>query len=150
MDKQNTLTANYDSIPLDLLLIKLEGAKAEADVAKRTVAELEKAITKRATPTVFAVRQAQQRFEGTVHAVVEGVEISSLIPKKVKWDQPALREAARQLETLGIVDPWDILKVDISIPERTYAALSPEILKIVSSARSVEHGKETISVVEKG
>lgn len=148
MDRQNTQTANYDSVPLPLLIAKLAMARGEADVSQRLVAEIERAIQKRATSTVFAVRQAQQKFEGTVHAVIEGVEIKSDVPKKVKWDQVKLNQAAQTLADKGIVDPWDILKVDMSIPERTYAALSPEILEIVSAARSIEHGKEKISIAE--
>lgn len=149
MDRQNTLTANYDSTPLELLLIKLDGAKSEAAAASAIVAELERAIAKRAQENLKAVRQAQQKFEGTVSAVVEDKLIKSDIQKRVEWNQPVLLQACEKMVSDFNLDPADIVTYTLAIPERTYACLSPELRKLVEPARTVKHGKEKITVVEK-
>ena len=123
----------------------LTEAKADVKKAQAVVAEIETEIEKRVAEFVSNRRILEQKFEGTVHVNVDGVDVESNVPKKVKWDAKLLNKAATEIESINM-DPLDYIDYEPSIPERRWAEMPERIKKICAPARTVSHGKMTIKL----
>ena len=123
----------------------LETAKADVEAAKRGVEAIDKEIERRVCDAVEMVRRDKEKFEGTVHVEIDGVDVEANIPKKVKWDAKLLNKAATELEKLGH-DPLAYIDYEPSISEARWAKLSDDIKKLCIGARTVSHGKQSIKL----
>jgi hypothetical protein len=89
---------------------------------------------------------ADGRDTGTVHLVDGSHEVTVTRPKRVKWDQGALRAALNDMhpETAA-----HIASVEIKIDERKFEALMERDKNALRAARTVETGKATYALSER-
>ena len=141
---QNTPTSTdspYAHHSLENLAALLEMAKDEADDVKTKIAVLQAEISRRVAEPIKQLRHLTQKFEGSVSCAVAGCEVRSNVPKRIEWDSDKLLALASVNDELD-----DVIDLDASIPERVYAAMPADLQKLVSDARTLKHGKETIEV----
>lgn len=77
------------------------------------------------------------KTEGEISREVDGVKLTYAIKPKVKWDNSRLQAVASTL-------PWEItqriFKIEFSVPEKTYKAMTDTgLLAKLSEARTVEY-----------
>lgn len=93
------------------------------------------------------LRTLQGKETGAVNLMFEGFKITETIPKKVEWDQAKLDNLYVRILEAGD-NPRAYMKLKFDIPEKTYAALDPNIQSIFAEARTVKHGKAQLSFEE--
>ena len=135
----------YESEPLQLLVEKLELAEDRLNVEKKTVEAIQKAIAKRVSSALDAARKSLGKTEGVIHAVVEGCDVKSDIPKTVKWDKALLNTAAEKIAAIG-ENPMQFIEWEPSVQERKWEVLPTQLRELIAPARTMKHGKEKISV----
>ncbi len=81
---------------------------------------------------------------GDITREVDGVKLTYSIKAKVKWDNDQLANIASSL-------PWDmtqkIFKIEFSVPERTFKAMTDQkLVDRLTDARTVEYSEPKISI----
>lgn len=137
----------YEGFNLPILVSKLESAQHEAKAAAKVVQQIEEAIEHRAREALDAAREAMGKEDGTIHAVVDGCDVTSTIPKRVEWDTDSLNELASKWAAEG-EDVRHYIEFKLSMKESIYKALPPVKRKQVDACRTTKHGKEKIVVTE--
>lgn len=85
---------------------------------------------------------AAGKVEGEISREVDGIKMTYAIKPKVKWDGAKLEAIASTLE-------WDIakrvFKIDFSVPEKTYKAITDKaLLSQLTDARTVEYSEPKV------
>jgi hypothetical protein len=80
---------------------------------------------------------AAGKQEGEVSREIDGVKMTFAIKPKVKWD-------GKKLEAIASTLPWatvtKVFKIEFSVPEKTYKAMTDDgLLSKLSDARTVEY-----------
>jgi hypothetical protein len=143
LERTNADENPYDILALPMLLIKQESIKEELQAVQKIAEQIDLAIRTRVADAVADARAEAGKFEGTIHAVVEGCEVISNVPKRVEWDTDKLNELARDLDG---AEHWIDFKLSVS--EKKYTSMPPAIRKIIDAARTLKHGKETLKITE--
>ena len=89
---------------------------------------------------------AEGRDTGTVHLTDGRYDVTVTRPKRVKWNDVALRRA------LDAMDPdtaRHIASITIKVDERKFTAATPAIQALLADARTVETGKATYALSER-
>ena len=109
-------------------LAELKKAQARAKMANAAVSDALSILAQTAFKT------AGKSHGSIAFDVGDGVEARSEIRKSVTWDDATLRAVAKA--------HWDqlkhIVKSTVSIPEKEYARLTPELREAVDAARFVD------------
>lgn len=90
-----------------------------------------------------ALRASNNKDTGTVVITDGAYSIAADLPKKVKWDQDALKAA---LDAMPRETAAHFAKVEVKVDERKFTAATPEIQRALISARTVETGKPTYKI----
>lgn len=137
------------SIPtVDLALLQGDLAELQAKAkahADKLAAEFDRRFSAAATDK----RKAEGKDSGTVRLTVDGVEIKADLPKKVEWDQAALRAAVDIVKSCG-EDASEYVETKLSVAEKVYGGWPSSIKKVFQAARTTGVGspKYTLSVLE--
>jgi len=122
---------------------------AELHDVQTILQNIEEAIGENVADQLQLKRDFEKQSTGTVSVIIDGFEVSSVVPKRVTWDNDMLEEIFAEIE---MEDPgcnvleWADYK--ITIPETKYKKLPVEIRSRVDAARVVKHGKEKIELKE--
>ncbi len=114
--------------------------------ARRRENTLHLAFEARYAGKVSEALLADNRDTGTVHLADGRFDVTVTRPKRVKWNDAALRA------TLDAMDPdtaKHFAKVEVKIDERKFAAATPAIQALFATARTVETGKATYALSER-
>jgi len=81
---------------------------------------------------------------GDITREVDGVKLTYSVKAKVKWDNDQLAHIASSL-------PWEmtskIFKIEFSVPERTFKAMTDQkLVDRLTDARTVEYSEPKISI----
>ena len=81
---------------------------------------------------------------GDITREVDGVKLTYSVKAKVKWDNDQLANIASSL-------PWEmtskIFKIEFSVPERTFKAMTDQkLVDRLTDARTVEYSEPKISI----
>lgn len=81
--------------------------------------------------------QALGKTDGEVTREFDGVRMTYAMKPKVKWD-------SKKLQMIASTMPWEkiekVFKIEFSVPERTYKAITEDaLLDAVKAARTVEY-----------
>jgi DNA-binding transcriptional MerR regulator len=132
-------------LPLAALQQLLDEANARLVQAKKMSADIEAEIAKRVASVVQQARELAGKTEGSIRVVVDGCEVKSTIPKKIKWSNEGLNDVAREIAAGG-ADPYEWIKFEASISEKVFEVMPDALKKLCAPHRTLSHGKETIEV----
>lgn len=135
----------HDATPLPLLVEILDHVTEELAAVEKRKSEIKSAIERRVADAVTKARAELNKAEGTIHAVVEGCEVTSVIPKSIKWDEKALNIAADAMVKLNL-DPFDWIDFSPSVSEKKFDCMPKNVRDLVLPARTLKHGKEKLEV----
>jgi len=93
------------------------------------------------------VRFLQAKETGSVHITVDGVKITETVPKRVEWDQDKLAELFAKIMQHGD-KPSNYMRMELTVPEKMFESMQPEIKEMFSEARTVKNGKATYKFEE--
>lgn len=88
-------------------------------------------------------RLAEGKDTGTVHIADGEFDVCVNLPKKVEWDQCALRLA---LDKMDHDEARHYAKAVFSVEERKFEAAPPYIRQLLSGARTIKTGKATYAL----
>ena len=110
--------------------------------------DIEAAIGERVEQKIAARRDYEKKSTGTIHAVIDGMDVKSVVPKRVEWDQDKLEEAIAELELEYSItfNPAEYVDYTMKISEEAYGRMPPHVKRAVDRARIVKHGKERIEL----
>lgn len=108
--------------------------------------KLHQAFESRYGSQASAALLADGRDTGTVHLTDGRFEVTVTRPKRIKWNDAALR---RVLDSLDADTARHLAKVEVKVDERKFAALAPAMQALFSEARTVETGKATYALSER-
>lgn len=94
-------------------------------------------ILNRYQPAFVQELQALGKTDGEVTREFDGIRMTYAMKPKVKWD-------SKKLQALASTMPWEkiekVFKIEFSVPERTYKAITEDaLLDAVKAARTVEY-----------
>lgn len=116
---------------------------AEKDALKRRREIFDAILVRRFGEKAKTALVASGRDTGTVNIMASNsVELKVTYPKKVEWDQKALRAA---LDKMKPDDARHYAKVELKVDERKYGAAPPAVQKALLPARTVSCGKPSFS-----
>jgi hypothetical protein len=130
----NKTTAELRKIATDL--------EEVIDAAKRSQEEIAQILLDRHSKTFTDELAKAGKQDGEMTREIEGVKMTFAIKAKVKWDSQKLKHICENLpyETVD-----KVFKIEFSVPERTFKALtSPELIADLTTARTVEYGQPKI------
>lgn len=146
-DMLDRLTASeIDGLP-PAVLADLDWLLAEENtVNARRRKALHDAFERRYASQASQALLADGRDTGTVHLVDGSHAVTVTRPKRVKWNQNALKDVMARLapETAR-----HIASVEIKIDERKFDALMERDKALLAPARTVETGKATYALSER-
>lgn len=129
---------------------ELASLHAEADQALRDAKAvsdwMSAAIELRYADAARRQLVVEGRESGTVRIPDQGFIAVAELPKKVTWDQRALRRA---LDQMGDDEAQHYAKVALSVEERKFSAAPPAIRALLEPARQIATGKLRVSLERK-
>lgn len=146
-DMLDRLTASeIDGLP-PAVLADLDWLLAEENtVNARRRKALHDAFERRYASQASQALLADGRDTGTVHLVDGSHSVTVTRPKRVKWNQNALKDV---MERLAPETARHIASVEIKIDERRFEALMERDKALLAPARTVETGKATYALSER-
>lgn len=127
-------------IPTDHLALLLEDLSIEENKIKSIKASLASACDLKFSERAKALRAAKGVDTGTVRFDDGASVVISDLAKRVKWDQPILRQIARTIADEWKEDVNEYLTVKLDVPESRFKAWPASIRAIFEPARTVETG----------
>lgn len=135
----------YAGLKLSTLQSRLELAKTDVETAKATVELIESEIASRVAESVEVARKLANKETGVIHVVVEGCDVKHDQPKSIAWDSKALMGACSRMQGAG-VDPYEHVEIKLSVTEKKYEKLPPELRKWILPARTEKRGSPKITI----
>lgn len=112
------------------------------DAAKRSQEEIAQILLQRHSKTFIEELTKAGKQDGEMTREVDGAKLTFAIKAKVKWDSNGLRNIA---SNLPIETVEKIFKIDFSVPERTFKAITDSaLLADLTTARTVEYSAPKI------
>jgi hypothetical protein len=112
------------------------------DAAKRSQEEISKVLLDRHSKRFQDELASAGKQEGEMTREVDGEKLTFAIKSKVKWDSKVLQDVASGLPQDLV---FKVFKIDFSVPERTFKALTDEaLIAQITKARTVEYGQPKI------
>lgn len=130
------------ALPAEQLALLMEEAAEKLAAAKQTREQIEAGVHLRYGDRAASLRRAEDKDAGTVRFEDDGCTVVADLPKKVRWDQPALAAIVRRIAEAG-EDPAEYVDTEYRVSERRYAAWPSHIRAAFAPARTVETGKAT-------
>ena len=152
----NTLTIeNARHIPIgelsELEISKLVSLQkdsiANLDQAKRLKDWLDSAISLKYQNRVTDIRQNQDKVTGTIHFNDGNFKVTSVVTKRVDWDQSKLKEAVSEIKEFGD-NPYEYVTIAYKLSETKFNAWPEYIKKFFRPARILKTSKETFKIEE--
>jgi hypothetical protein len=107
--------------------------------AKAASAWLDGALAVKYADRAETARRDAGKDFGTTRFIDGPVSVVAELPKKVDWDQIAIRRLVERIKADGD-DPREYVDISFKVPERKYAAWPSHIRSSFESARTVRPG----------
>jgi len=147
IERSNSSANPYADMPLPKLMASQQNIEAELDAIKRVADQIDAAIRERVADAVAEARAELDKPEGTVRAVVDGIEVVSNVPKRVEWDTKTLDKISGEIVALGY-EPADWIDYKLAVSEKKYSSAPKALQSLLDSARTMRHGKESIKLTD--
>lgn len=154
MDQINKITlSEVPNIPIgklstlspDQLLSLQEQAEKNLQRAKLLKDWLESSISLKYRDVASNIRKLDSKDTGTVHFTDGNYKITSIIAKKIEWDQQKLKDVVSAIRTHGD-NPEEYVDTSYKILENKYTAWPEHIKNIFKPARVFKLGKESFAI----
>ena len=122
-------------------------AIANLDQAKRLKDWLDSAISLKYQNRVTDIRQTQDKVTGTIHFNDGNFKVTSVVTKRVDWDQAKLKEAVSEIKEFGD-NPYEYVTISYKLSETKFNAWPEYIKKFFRPARILKTSKETFKIEE--
>lgn len=120
---------------------------ANLDQAKRLKDWLDSAISLKYQNRVTDIRQNQDKVTGTIHFNDGNFKVTSVVTKRVDWDQTKLKEAVSEIKEFGD-NPYEYVTIAYKLSETKFNAWPEYIKKFFRPARILKTSKETFKIEE--
>ena len=120
---------------------------ANLDQAKRLKDWLDSAISLKYQNIVTDIRQNQDKVTGTIHFNDGNFKVTSVVTKRVDWDQSKLKEAVSEIKEFGD-NPYEYVTIAYKLSETKFNAWQEYIKKFFRPARILKTSKETFKIEE--
>lgn len=132
----------------DEVVALIKSAEATVAVAQANLKRLNHCLFERKESEVMAALAKKAEPYGDVKIGIGSEEIKFTCPKKVKWDQDALK--TKYAEILDSGDkPEEYIKLEYSVSETSYKAWPQDIKDFFADARTVERGSVSVKIITK-
>jgi len=112
------------------------------DAAKRSQEEISQLLLLRHSKRFQDELASSGKQDGEMTRDVDGEKLTFAIKAKVKWDSKALQDIASNLPQDTV---FKIFKIEFSVPERTFKALTDDaLITQLTTARTVEYAQPKI------
>lgn len=139
--------AELKGIPLDALQAILSTADEQAKLAASVKKLINGHISDRLKAQIAQAYLNKGEDTGSVHLLVDGLDVKVERSKTVTWDQGKLAEVAKQIAAAGD-DVSEYVKVAYSVSEAAYKAWPSMIRKMFEPARTVKPGSDAMTITE--
>ena len=141
-------TGEVANLPPDQLAMLLEEAASERKRLKAADDKLNGALLLRYGERASALRRAKGQDTGKVRVEDGDFVVSCDAPKKVDWDQAALRGAVETIRSWG-EDAAEYVATEIKVSESKFGAWPSTIRKLFEPARTVGTGRASFAIEPK-
>lgn len=112
------------------------------DAAKRSQEEISQLLLLRHSKRFQDELATAGKQDGELTREVDGEKLTFAVKAKVKWDSKVLQDIASSLPQETV---FKVFKIDFSVPERTFKALTDDgLIAQLTTARTVEYGQPKI------
>ena len=144
---RNIPVGELSNLPINQLSSLQKEANDSLDQAKRLKDWIDGAILLKYQNQSLAIRHSQDKDTGTVNFFDGDFKVTSIIAKRVDWDQKKIKEAISQIKEFGD-NPFEYVNTTYKISETKYCAWPEYIKKFFRPARILKTGKETFKFAE--
>jgi len=141
----NIQVGELANFSIDQLVNLQKQAIDHLDKAKRLKDWIDGAISLKYQNKSIDIRQIQDKQTGTINFHDGNFKVSSIIAKKIEWDQRKLKEAISEIKEMGD-NPYEYVNVSYKISETKYNAWPEYIKKFFRPARLLKTGKENFKI----
>ena len=134
------------ALPPGQLAVLLDEADEALERARRAKDRLDGALDLKYGARAASARASDIKATGTVRFADREFIIVADLPKRVKWDQTRLAEAAEIIRRDLNDDPGEYLRTELKVSETAYGSWPPAIRRLFEPARTVETGKPTYRI----
>jgi len=144
---QNIPIGQLSDLPIATLVSLQRDASDNLDKAKRLKDWLDSAISLKYQNRVTDIRQNQDKVTGTIHFNDGNFKVTSVVTKRVDWDQAKLKEAVSEIKESGD-NPYEYVTITYKLSETKFNAWPEYIKKFFRPARILKTSKETFKIEE--
>jgi hypothetical protein len=138
------------ALPPDQLAVLLDEADEALDRVGRVKDRIDGALDLKYGARAASARASDSKATGTVRFADGEFIIVADLPKRVKWDQTRLAEAAEIIRRHWKDDPGQYIRTELKVAEMAYGSWPAAIRRLFDPARTVETGKPSYRIEPAG
>lgn len=132
-------------LPADQLMDLQKQAADHFEKAKRLKEWIDGAISIKYQNDISLLRNKQNKATGSIFIRDGNFKVTSVIPKKVDWDQEKLKDVVAAIKKHGD-NPDEYVETSYKVLENKYTSWPEHIKNIFKPARLVKTGKESFKI----
>ena len=144
---RNIPIGELSELPIATLVSLQRDANDHLDKAKRLKDWLDSAISLKYQNKATQTREFQDKVTGTIHFNDGNFKVTSIIAKKVDWNQSKLKEAISQIKEHGD-NTYEYVTIAYKLSEAKFNAWPEYIKKFFRPARILKTSKESFKIEE--
>ena len=133
------------SLPPTQLLSLQKQSYEHLQKAKRLKEWLDSSIALKYQNQALNVRNIKDKTTGTIHFNDGNCKVTSILAKKVEWDQVKLKEAVLNIKESGD-NPYEYVAISYKISETKFNSWPEHIKRVFRPARILKLGKENFKI----
>lgn len=141
----HTPLGELSSLSPDHLLSLQQQAEENLQRAKFLKDWLDSSILLKYREVALSIRKLEYKDTGTVHFTDGDYKITSVLPKKIEWDQRKLKDVFSAIKEHGD-NPSEYVETSFKVLENKYSAWPEHIKSIFKPARIFKLGKESFKI----
>lgn len=144
-DVPNIPVGKLSALPPEQLVILQEQAYQHLQKAKMLKDWLDNSIAFKYRNIAANIRSLDSKDTGTVHFTDGNFKVTSVLTKKVEWNQERLKDVVSAIKKHGD-NPDEYVETSYKISETKYTAWPEHIKNIFKPARLLKTGAETFKI----
>lgn len=144
-DVPNIPVGKLSALPPEQLLILQEQAYQHLQKAKMLKDWLDNSIAFKYRNIAANIRSLDSKDTGTVHFTDGNFKVTSVLTKKVEWNQERLKDVVSAIKKHGD-NPDEYVETSYKISETKYTSWPEHIKNIFKPARLLKTGAETFKI----
>lgn len=144
-DIPNLPIGKLSTLPPEQLLSLQDQAEKNLKRAKILKDWLDSSVSLKYREVAANIRQLDSKNSGTIHFTDGDYKITSVLPKKIEWDQERLKDVVIAIKQHG-ENPDEYVESSYRVSETKYTAWPEHIKNIFKPARLFKVGKESFVI----